>query len=242
MAIAIAWQTAKGRRTAADRWTPVILSGLTLAGEAAMLGVLATIFRDKYRGRIPLYPSLHLAALVVRVALLFFLNFSFTPFMQRVTFKSPAATAANGSSYGTFGNGKPADGAPGPSTSAAPPPASASFRVLLDRVRVLSPYLWPRKSFALQCVAIACFSILVVGRVINPLVPARLGAIVEDLRLQKGPTPTLGSLIYADLERSALDQPGRIHRSALPTGLGRHPQCLAEQPLDPSAPAAPPPA
>ena len=86
---------------------------------------------------------------------------------------------ANG--YGTFANGAAKAGAKpsGDQPSNAPiPEYKQSFWA---RIRILSPYLWPKKSRTLQVVAFVCFLLLGSGRVVNLLVPQMLGRLVEDL-------------------------------------------------------------
>ena len=46
---------------------------------------------------------------------------------------------------------------------------------------VLAPYLWPAKSRKLQLIALSCFSIMVVQRVINVFVPVLVGQITDAL-------------------------------------------------------------
>lgn len=229
MALAMSWQRIKGRRGPAERATPVVLAGLATAGEVSMLGVMAALYRDVFRGHIPLYPALHLAILVVRLFHLLFLLLSFTPLLQRSTFKPLALT--NGSSYGTFAANAKAD-EPTTDKPVAPVPPDASFATLMHRIRVLAPYLWPKKSVLLQVIAGTCFAILVVGRIINPLVPAQLGAVVEDLRTERCASPSAATGRWSSMSHSALEEPRRLRRPQIHARLRRHPQRPPEQPLD----------
>ncbi|KAG9037208.1 hypothetical protein FRB95_006461 [Tulasnella sp. JGI-2019a] len=56
-----------------------------------------------------------------------------------------------------------------------------SWSETLAKVRRLVPYLWPAKSPKLQFLASMCFVILIVGRVINVLMPLTLRSLVQEL-------------------------------------------------------------
>ncbi|PKI85819.1 ATP-binding cassette-type vacuolar membrane transporter Hmt1 [Malassezia vespertilionis] len=92
----------------------------------------------------------------------------------------------------TMGNTLPMDEAVAPlsSPSESPPTPSASepsFWLLLHRIKVLVPYLWPTTSLRLQLIAFSCFALLVLARVVNLFVPIALGRIVERLSTNKSP-------------------------------------------------------
>ena len=48
------------------------------------------------------------------------------------------------------------------------------------------PYIWPTKSRQLQIVAVICFGLLVLQRVVNLLVPYQVGVITDSLSLSEG--------------------------------------------------------
>ena len=52
---------------------------------------------------------------------------------------------------------------------------------------VFFPYLWPSKDRSLQILFLACFSIVIVQRVTNVLVPIQVGVVVDDLSGENGP-------------------------------------------------------
>ncbi|EDR09151.1 uncharacterized protein LACBIDRAFT_249450, partial [Laccaria bicolor S238N-H82] len=60
---------------------------------------------------------------------------------------------------------------------------------LWKRIRRLSPYLWPHKNGYLQLLAMLCIFILVLGRVINPVMPIVLGELVSVLEGQSKRSP-----------------------------------------------------
>ncbi|KAI9605466.1 hypothetical protein KEM48_002165 [Puccinia striiformis f. sp. tritici PST-130] len=68
---------------------------------------------------------------------------------------------------------------------------------MMKRVKILFPYLWPRRSGALQAVALCCFLLLFVGRAVNLMVPMTLGAATEDLSQSRSPWLHLG--VYVGL-------------------------------------------
>jgi hypothetical protein len=48
-----------------------------------------------------------------------------------------------------------------------------------QRLKRLSPYLWPSKSRSLQFIAVLCLLILALGRVVNPIVPFAYGEKIK---------------------------------------------------------------
>ncbi|KAH7926500.1 hypothetical protein BV22DRAFT_1032756 [Leucogyrophana mollusca] len=106
------------------------------------------------------------------------------------------AEDASGSKYGTFAsrhsyqrtNSSPTTRA----TSPAPGPMTGikkseqtevaldpSWSELYQRIRRLTPYLWPTHRFGLQFIAFICILLLVLGRVVNALLPLSLGELVR---------------------------------------------------------------
>lgn len=84
----------------------------------------------------------------------------------------------------------------GLTVAATPPPPT--FKVFLDRIRFLFPYLWPSKSIKLQLTALACVALLFAARVVNFFTPLALGSLVEDL--STGASPWTDVFIYAGLK------------------------------------------
>ena len=54
-----------------------------------------------------------------------------------------------------------------------------SWSEIVRRLYRIAPYLWPSKSRALQLVAIACITLVVIGRFVNFLVPLTFAQIVK---------------------------------------------------------------
>ncbi|WFC98240.1 ATP-binding cassette-type vacuolar membrane transporter Hmt1 [Malassezia yamatoensis] len=77
-------------------------------------------------------------------------------------------------------------------------PPTASFRMLIRRLKVLSPYLWPTKSARLQLLATLCLMILILARVVNLMVPIALGRIVTALSNDTSPWPPI--FLYCGLK------------------------------------------
>ncbi|KAI0661121.1 hypothetical protein C8Q70DRAFT_932186 [Cubamyces menziesii] len=124
--------------------------------------------------------------------------------------------SAEASKYGTFRSGRSVGQSsgpttrthtPAPSTVRVPPPKAQevkedialdpSWREIFARIKHISPYLWPSKSFALQFLAFLCFLIMVVGRVVNFLVPlvfAQLVRVFEE-GSKVSPWPYLGAYV-----------------------------------------------
>lgn len=128
---------------------------------------IAATFCAAHSRRVSFWEGAQMTVLAVRVAAYPLL--SFVAFRERVRFVSAEEEA-------------PLLGATdGPSASASQAPPSASFSVLIHRIRVLAPYLWPMHSPKLQCIALLCVLLLVVGRVVNLMVPIALGQVVDTL-------------------------------------------------------------
>lgn len=178
----------------------------------------------------------HLVIQGFRILVLSFLLLSFTPMLKRTDFKpneysailaesEASATAASGSAqssrgpsragggYGTFGQAQTPQKTPGLNGDAKKGNAPIQDKNLsfLKRMRVLGPYLWPKKSRTLQVVAceyslttryspsihrsysrhfvdtaVVCLMLLGVGRVVNVFVPRTYGRLIEDLTNARG--------------------------------------------------------
>lgn len=90
---------------------------------------------------------------------------------------APSIHSSNpGSTEAEFGTAKPGKANKDDSKEAPEP----SWTETLAKVRRLVPYLWPAKSRKLQFLASMCFVILLIGRVINVLLPLTLRSLVEE--------------------------------------------------------------
>lgn len=148
-----------------------------------------------------IYSLLHLVFLLLRILLITLLGLSHTPalyYKHFVPLASLQTASSAPSDYGTFATAAGSIGGAPPtahvlSTKAQirEPPKPAGLLQMLQRIKILFPYLWPGRSVALQAVAFLCFACLLVGRGVNLLVPMTLGKAVEDL--------TVGALPWAHL-------------------------------------------
>ena len=84
------------------------------------------------------------------------------------------------------------------SAAASGSASSASMGSLVNRIRVLGPYLWPSNSPRLQCLAVLCIGLLLLGRFVNLLVPIALGRVVESLSAKSDPWMPI--VIFATLK------------------------------------------
>lgn len=57
----------------------------------------------------------------------------------------------------------------------------STWRGLWNKSKMLFPYLWPKKSFLLQCCVVACTVLLILGRVVNLYNPIMYKLIVDSL-------------------------------------------------------------
>ncbi|KAF5326125.1 hypothetical protein D9611_000133 [Ephemerocybe angulata] len=107
----------------------------------------------------------------------------------------------DGSKYGTF---RPRNNVQSvPQTRAATPVPSTNagreskpeisleptWGEVWERIRRLTPYLWPSNSRYLQSIAVICIFILLVGRVVNLALPLTLGELVKILEGSSGRSP-----------------------------------------------------
>lgn len=151
------------------------------------------------------YDLLHFVNLLVRLLLIIGLCLLQTAFCYFVEFVpvsslqpstaevSPERSAAG---YGTFA---PSNGSSAHvlSTKAQmrEPPKPTGVLKMMNRVKILFPYLWPRRSKALQAVALCCLALLFVVRAVNLMVPITLGEATEDLAKRRSPWLHLGAYV-----------------------------------------------
>lgn len=211
----------------------------------------------------------HLVIQGFRILVLSFLLLSFTPMLKRTDFKpneysailaesEASATAASGSAqssrgpsragggYGTFGQARTPQKMPGLNGNANKGNAPIQDKNLsfLKRMRVLGPYLWPKKSRTLQVVAreyslttryyrvyigqltpyrdtaVVCLMLLGVGRVVNVFVPRTYGRLIEDLTNARGTCIPRFTMLkwhsFISSSFSAMGQPAPLRCPALP--------------------------
>ncbi|KAJ4468248.1 mitochondrial half-size ABC transporter [Lentinula aciculospora] len=58
-------------------------------------------------------------------------------------------------------------------------PLEPSWSELMQRLKRLSPYLWPSKSHSLQLIAVICILIVLSGRFVNAVMPFTLGELIK---------------------------------------------------------------
>ncbi|WAQ87594.1 hypothetical protein PtA15_8A498 [Puccinia triticina] len=143
------------------------------------------------------YDLLHVINLLVRLLLVtslcllqtrFFYYREFVPLSSLRPSTAEVSPDRSATGYGTFA---PSNGSNAHvlSTKAQMREAPKPTGVLkmMKRVKILFPYLWPRRSGALQAVALCCFLLLFVGRAVNLMVPMTLGEATEDLSQSRSP-------------------------------------------------------
>lgn len=115
--------------------------------------------------------------------------------------RASAGLSPLSSKYGTFGDRSPVPSS-NPSTRAPTPvPQHAgpskkkqkdevtynpSWREFQQRLKNITPYLWPSGSKSLQAIAGVCILLLAVGRVVNVFLPLTLGKLVQVLEKEDG--------------------------------------------------------
>lgn len=93
---------------------------------------------------------------------------------------------SNGHATGTYGSvqpvaGKPQDENAPPAWSRPKAAPSRSWWEYIKGYRVFFPYLWPSKDRRLQVVVLLCFTIVILQRLVNLLVPRQIGIITDNL-------------------------------------------------------------
>ncbi|GAA6019380.1 hypothetical protein JCM10207_001279 [Rhodosporidiobolus poonsookiae] len=191
------------------RMFPRVLVLVGLAGDAAVMGLLAKIVAadPDVDPRISKLPVVHLSILAFRLLVLVLLTLFQLPLLYRSAYAANPELAGERTSL--LGGRAPAGYSAIPSSSGAEPsplrattappkrpedPKSLSILTLFTRVKVLFPYLWPSKSVALQAVALFCFAIMLVKRYVNVIVPIFFGRIISDL--SAGRPPYVNIAIY----------------------------------------------
>ncbi|KAL6308193.1 hypothetical protein BKA93DRAFT_726289 [Sparassis latifolia] len=125
-----------------------------------------------------------------------------------------SAVSAETSKYGTFENGRPTRSmlqASSPTTrthtpapSIPPPKGNAakeevaldpSWREIYARIKHIVPYLWPSKSFTLQFLGVLCILLVVLGRLVNILVPLIFAELVH--KFEEGSTTSLWFYLFS---------------------------------------------
>jgi ATP-binding cassette, subfamily B, vacuolar membrane transporter HMT1/ACLQ len=93
----------------------------------------------------------------------------------------------NGHAYGTDQSKKSIEPKNEPAAWAKPVETpNVTWYAYLKGFMILAPYLWPAKSVRLQLLALTCFLITVVQRVINVFVPILVGSITDALSGEDG--------------------------------------------------------
>lgn len=228
----MAWQERSLGLGKFKRVYPVLLALCVWIGEVALLAVMSRTLviltsnasHSEEAKRLHGWTIGHLVVQATRILVLSFLLLSFTPLLRRTDYKPneytailAEAEAVQGQSNGTQ---TPSNGAAGYGTFRGQPKKKAENGKneenkglnkdlsLVKRMRILGPYLWPKKSRTLQVVAcelirispifddvtkfvliacqVVCFLLLGVGRVVNVFVPRTYGNLVEDLTNKRG--------------------------------------------------------
>jgi hypothetical protein len=108
----------------------------------------------------------------------------------------------NGHAYGaTNGNAETAKPQPDPWVRPTTMPAT-SWWEYLSGYSLFFPYLWPSKSRRLQIVVVLCFILLVLQRIVNVMVPNKVGDIITKLANEEGKdfrVPWLEIMLYVIL-------------------------------------------
>lgn len=106
---------------------------------------------------------------------------------------------ANGVSYGSVhpvgGKHQHTEGAP-PAWSRPTGAPARSWWEYIKGYHVFFPYLWPSKDRKLQLVVVACFTLVIMQRVVNVLVPDMVGNIVDRLKDPSKGSPWVPIVLY----------------------------------------------
>ena len=169
---------------------------LSCAALGAAADVALIVVHVQHSMRPVPWAALQVGVLGARVAVLYPV-LAFT-LHGRVQLEAEASEAAAGPSTvdGPSAAAASANASMGIEAHKSPPPPS--FFVLIRRIRLLAPYLWPSKSPRLQFIALLCVGLLFLGRVVNLFVPIALGNVIS--ALSNGAEPWAAILIFAGLK------------------------------------------
>ncbi|KAI9314851.1 hypothetical protein BX666DRAFT_1964047 [Dichotomocladium elegans] len=84
------------------------------------------------------------------------------------------------------GNASQYGATPPVSTPRSSPNGQSGFSNFFSKMRKLMPYIWPHKSTWLQILVVVCFSLMLLGLVVNALTPLQIGRVVDSLGAGKG--------------------------------------------------------
>lgn len=73
--------------------------------------------------------------------------------------------------------------------------SGSTFRNGWKKLKTLMPFLWPKKSFQLQCQVIFCIFLLFAGRFVNVYVPIYNKKIVDALAAQEFPSTLIWTYV-----------------------------------------------
>lgn len=163
-----------------------------------MLGLFSALMHETKT--VDIWSALHLSFAALRIILLSGLALTYTKLLKRQDFvPAQQASPSQSTSYGTFSDEvdsqqQPPDAQP-ESQQKDTKASDTGFKAFLKRIKILSPYLWPKNSLMLQIVAGICLVLLAAGRVVNLLVPLYLGKLVSALSKGDSPWMFLGLFI-----------------------------------------------
>lgn len=179
---------------------------------------LLSCFLGKYDARhLNLWKTAHLVVQALRLLVLlaimvtiFFISAAITSKSKDGTEEEESLMASNGEANG---NGTTKDGAKtygaidaaparpvdhsspkgGQTTVPEKKEKDETWVAYIKKFSVFFPYLWPSKDFYLQFVVVFCFGLLMIGRILNVLVPRQLGIVTDEL---SGDTPATTNHIW----------------------------------------------
>lgn len=178
-------------------WTPNTAHAIAwLAGIILEAVIAAVLFSQKDRIQVSSKLLDNLFSLsIARLVLLLFMIIVLA--RRQWALKTPKHAGSSSEHQSLLENGEPANGygsTPADGVKAPPKKPAAQKSGWLDYIagfRVLFPYLWPKDSRLHQTVVVLCIILLVVQRVINLLVPAYMGALVDELGYGRMPYKTI---------------------------------------------------
>ncbi|GAA5884497.1 hypothetical protein JCM3774_004556 [Rhodotorula dairenensis] len=207
---------------------PRFVTFLALAGESAVLAVLAQIVAldPTVEPKRTVLPSVTLGLVAFRIlALGTLLAFQFPP-LYRAHFVSAAAPnqaplpsertpLLGGGTRDTATASSAGHSLSGPTvppsvlrgsrlpSNRPPDPKSLSILTLFSRVKLLFPYLWPAKSLVLQVLALICFGLMLFRRYVNVLQPILFGRVISALANGRPPfVPIVLYVVFSFLQDS----------------------------------------
>ncbi|RIB18679.1 hypothetical protein C2G38_2085056 [Gigaspora rosea] len=180
-------------------WVNYLFYWISLTGETLIFYLWFLEFNAKSGQFATIYDLAFFCIFIIRYVALFVASMASLVRAFQITLDQEDAEQSlleNSSSYGTFPSG---EGENASQSTQQNQPKKGGISDFYDKMLRLLPFLWPKKKPFLQFLVFICFGLLIIGRVVNVLVPKQLKVITDELTGENVRFPWDAILIYAFL-------------------------------------------